>query len=69
VVAGIGYQKINPNDMRPGWYAVSVNCLYNREGQYRYFLNFKPIAMAGYSIYIYHITPEEIDRVRHEEVE
>ncbi|MDR1480882.1 MAG: glycosyltransferase family 39 protein, partial [Planctomycetaceae bacterium] len=32
VVAGIGYQKINPNDMRPGWYAVSVNCLYNREG-------------------------------------
>ncbi|NQT13208.1 MAG: glycosyltransferase family 39 protein [Planctomycetes bacterium] len=49
---------------KPGWYAVSVNCLYDRSRQYRHFLNFEPAAMAGYSIYIYHITPEEANRVR-----
>jgi hypothetical protein len=52
-----------------GWYALSVNSIYDKEKQYRYFLNFEPIAMAGYSIYIYHITPEEIDRLQQEEVE
>jgi hypothetical protein len=38
-----------------GWYALSVNYLYNREKQYLYFLNFKPVDTAGYLIYIYHI--------------
>lgn len=50
----------------PGWYALSVNYIYNREGQYRYFLYFEPVAMAGYSIYIYHITLGEANRVRRE---
>ena len=48
----------------PGWYAVSVNCIYSRDRQYRYFLHFHPVAMAGYSIYIYHITLDEANRVR-----
>jgi hypothetical protein len=48
----------------PGWYAVSVNEIYGQSQQYRYFLHFKPAAMAGYSIYIYHITVEEANRVR-----
>jgi hypothetical protein len=43
-----------------GWYALSVNHIYDKEKQYRYFLNFEPVAMAGYSIYIYHITPDDI---------
>jgi hypothetical protein len=33
-------------------------------GVYTYFKNFEPVARAGYSIYIYHITPEEANRVR-----
>lgn len=48
----------------PGWYALSVNYIYSRARQYRYFLNFEPVAMAGYSIYIYHITIDEANRVR-----
>ena len=52
------------NDPQPGWYAVSVNYLYDREKQYRYFLNFELVARAGYSIYIYHVTLEEANRVR-----
>ena len=49
-----------------GWYAISVNYLYGRDRQYRYFLGFQPVAMAGYSIYIYHITIDEANRVRRE---
>ena len=48
----------------PGWYALSVNEIYSRSQQYRYFLNFRPVATAGYSIYIYHITLDEANRVR-----
>ena len=51
------------NEPQPGWYALSVNYLYDREGQYRYFLNFEPVARAGYSIYIYHLTPADVERV------
>jgi 4-amino-4-deoxy-L-arabinose transferase-like glycosyltransferase len=47
---------------RPGWYAVSVNRL--RGEDYGYFLQFRPVAMAGYSIYIYHLSPEDANRAR-----
>ena len=49
---------------KPGWYAVSVNYLYGRDRQYRYFLDFEPVASAGYSIYIYHITHDDANRAR-----
>jgi hypothetical protein len=66
---------------RPGWYAVSVNVLRGdrsplpdgrggwtlyREHSYGYFLRFRPVARAGYSIYIYHIDLSEANRVRRE---
>ncbi len=51
---------------RPGWYALSVNEIYDRKGEYRYFLGFAPVAVAGYSIYIYHITVEDANRLRGE---
>jgi hypothetical protein len=43
-----------------GWYALSINYIYGEEKRYRYFLNFEPVAMAGYSIYIYHLTSDDI---------
>jgi hypothetical protein len=48
--------------MKAGWYALSVNYIYGRDRQYRHFLNYEPVATAGYSIYIYHITPEQTKR-------
>jgi hypothetical protein len=50
---------------QPGWHAVSVNLL--RETRYEYFLEFQPVAIAGYSIYIYHLEPAAVDawRIRH----
>ena len=41
-----------------------MNFIYGHNRRYRYFLNFDPVAMAGYSIYIYHITLDEANRVR-----
>lgn len=66
---------------QPGWYAVSVNTIRGWPGraerspieargsltnQYEYFRAFEPVERIGYSIYIYHITWEEANRVRRE---
>jgi hypothetical protein len=59
---GAWHKAGQPHLPRPGWYALSVNYLYDRTGQYRYFLDFQPVATAGYSIYIYHVTPAEVPR-------
>ncbi len=60
---GLDLKDLGP---QPGWYAVSVNRMCSRTREYAYFLRFAPVAMAGYSIYIYHITPDEANRVRRE---
>lgn len=49
---------------RPGWFAVSVVEARAALNQYAYFLELEPVARAGYSIRIYHITPDEAARVR-----
>lgn len=51
---------------QPGWYAASIHRIYDPGGQYRYLLDFKPVATAGYGIYIYNITRDEANRVRGE---
>ncbi|MGO8745454.1 MAG: glycosyltransferase family 39 protein [Thermoguttaceae bacterium] len=50
----------------PGWYAICVRRLRERDRQYEYFLRFKPVATAGYSIYIYNISVDDANRVRAE---
>ena len=65
----------------PGWYAVSVTMLHGytyaiHDGKggklftdrpyFTYFQRFEPVARAGYSIYIYHLQPADVDRVRGE---
>lgn len=55
--------------LRPGWYAISVNDLYGydrnggHESYFAYLRDLKPVAMAGYSIYIYDLTSADIDRI------
>jgi 4-amino-4-deoxy-L-arabinose transferase-like glycosyltransferase len=49
---------------RPGWYAVSVHRLREADQGYAYFLQFRPVAMAGYSIYIYHLSLDDANRAR-----
>ncbi len=64
-IAGIEY-TLPPTEPQPGWHALSVNKIRSRSREYEYFLRFEPVAMAGYSIYIYHITFDEANRVRRE---
>jgi hypothetical protein len=67
---------------QPGWFALSVNRLhgirhvaapdgnggwkYAEPHDYQYFLRSSPVAMAGYSIYIYHFDSAEANRIRRE---
>jgi hypothetical protein len=51
---------------QPGWHAISMHCLQGQGHGYLYLLRLRPVAMAGYSIYIYHITLEEANRARRE---
>jgi hypothetical protein len=46
----------------PGYFAVDLESL--KEFPYTYFEHFQPIAKAGYSIFIYYITPEQAERTR-----
>jgi len=64
-IAGIEYAP-PPTEPKPGWHALSVNKIRSRTRRYEYFLRFEPVAMAGYSIYIYHVTLDEANRVRRE---
>jgi len=45
---------------------LNVNDFSDQEKQYRYFLNNEPVAIAEYSLYIYLVTLEEVNRVRRE---
>jgi len=78
-ITGLHFERIprlNRNDnwkgaenLKPGWYAISVNHLFgyyfNGPGSpdYSCFQRLDPDGMAGYSIYIYHITPDILDRL------
>lgn len=64
-IAGIDYTP-PPTEPYPGWHALSVNEIRSRTREYGYFLQFEPVASAGYSIYIYHITLDDANRARRE---
>jgi hypothetical protein len=65
-----------PHEPTPGRWAVDVNYVAGgtfrvgtqaglpTPGPYWYFQQFTPVDKAGYSIFIYHVTPEEANRVR-----
>jgi hypothetical protein len=59
-------QKLLSQGLEAGWFVIGVNERYDSSKQYEYFKQFEPVDRIGYSIYIYHITPEEANRVRHE---
>jgi hypothetical protein len=58
---GIAPRRVGP---LPGWYAVSVNWLVSRDGEYEYFRELEPVGRAGYSIYIYHVTLDDANALR-----
>jgi hypothetical protein len=76
--SGADQDAIGP---RPGWYVVSVTFLRGyrfpladgkgglenpKRGSFTYFQRFQPVATAGYSIFVYHISRDECNRARAE---
>ena len=51
---------------QPGWYAVGVSALRGESRRHAFFLLSKPVATVGYSIYVYHLSLDEANRVRRE---
>jgi hypothetical protein len=45
---------------KPGVYALSVNYIFSYSQEYSYFRKFRPTFTAGYSIYIYKLSKEDI---------
>jgi 4-amino-4-deoxy-L-arabinose transferase-like glycosyltransferase len=60
-LVGIDSQPV-PKQIVPGWYAISVNNLHENEPLGR-FLKTQPTAMAGYSIYIYHVAEDDLPKL------
>jgi hypothetical protein len=58
----LGDDPLSAADGKGGWMLPSGTLGYDLS----YFQKFKPVAFAGYSIYIYHITQEDANRVRKE---
>ncbi|MCY2952217.1 MAG: glycosyltransferase family 39 protein [Planctomycetota bacterium] len=48
----------------PGWHAVAVNRLHNVEKDWDYLRELRPVGMAGYTIWIYHISVDEANPLR-----
>jgi len=53
-----------PDRPEPGWYAVSLNMLYEPECSCAYLRDFKPADHVAYSMNIYHLTDEDLRRWR-----
>lgn len=49
---------------RSQWYALSVNDLYGKDGDYLCFLSFTPVKIIGYTTYVYHVSHGDINRVK-----
>jgi len=52
--------RLTASDGHGRWESLATD-----NGDLTYFQNFLPVGMAGYSIYIYHISSEEANRIRH----
>jgi hypothetical protein len=54
---------VGSGGLKVGWYAISAHRLHERDNANRLFLeDFEPVEMIGYSIYIYHLSDEDIRR-------
>jgi hypothetical protein len=62
-VVGVEYDRV-PSEPCPGWFGVDIRNLMAPDGRCGYFRQLTPVAKTGYSIFIYHVTPTEADRIR-----
>jgi len=56
---GITSDGAVPATPTAGWMVVGVNELFARNGKLDWLKEHEPVAMVGYSIWIYHLSPDE----------
>jgi hypothetical protein len=61
-LVGIDYESV-PSTPTPGWHVASVDKLRARNEQLRYLLKAEPVGYAGYSMYVYHLSEEDCERL------
>ena len=49
--------------LKPGWYAISLRSVYEKDSPLSYFRFLKPVTRAGYSILIFHISLDDAARL------
>jgi hypothetical protein len=53
---GIESNGTVPHELTSGWIVAGVNELFTKEGKLDWLKEHEPVAMIGYSIWIYHIS-------------
>ena len=51
-----------PTEPTAGWMVIGVNELFAKDSRFDWLKEFEPVGMVGYSIWIYHLTPEDAER-------
>ncbi|MDR1965052.1 MAG: glycosyltransferase family 39 protein [Planctomycetaceae bacterium] len=59
--------KKPPAESEPGWFALGVNDIYANSELYGYFKKCEPVTVIGYSIYVYHLTENDVKRIQKEQ--
>ncbi len=49
--------------VRPGWYAISANYLFNRRSTYHYLQRMDRVGFIGRSIHLFYVSPDDANRV------
>jgi hypothetical protein len=49
---------------QPGWYLLGTNDLYNANHEYDWFHELTPVQRIGYSLFIFHVTLDDANRLR-----
>lgn len=55
-----------PVGLVPGWHAVSLHRLLSPNRRLAFFRRLQPVARVGYSIYVYRVTSDDVERLRTE---
>jgi len=63
---GIESDGTVPTEPTTGWMVVGVNELFTKEGKLDWLNEREPVGMIGYSVWVYHLTPEDVDRYSNE---
>ncbi len=62
-VLGLEFAPV-PDVPLPGWFVVSRHDRHRRSGAYDYFEELSPVDRIGESMDVYHVTPQDADRLR-----